>query len=119
MERPYTGNLWFVKELGDYHCLVCDSHLFESNHKFFSKSGLPAFWGSVKDATTVSEEDGTICCSECEANIGKFYNSGPLPTRQHFSVNSSALVFKTKEWFTLPPPKGNPEIETSSSGSII
>ena len=27
-ERPYTGDLYFVKDVGNYHCLVCDSNLF-------------------------------------------------------------------------------------------
>ena len=105
MERPYTGDKWFIKELGDYYCLVCDSKVFESNHKFFSKSGLPAFWGSCPESTTVNEEDGVVCCAECKSSLGQYYDKGPLPTRQHYSINSAALVFRSKEWFTLPPPR--------------
>lgn len=81
MERPYTGDKWFIKELGDYYCLVCDSKVFESNHKFFSKSGLPAFWGSCPESTTVNEEDGVVCCAECKSSLGQYYDKGPLPTR--------------------------------------
>ena len=27
-ERPYTGDLYFIKDVGDYHCIVCDNKLF-------------------------------------------------------------------------------------------
>jgi hypothetical protein len=28
MERPFTGDLWFNKDVGHYECLVCKSKLF-------------------------------------------------------------------------------------------
>ena len=26
-ERPYTGDYWWVKDVGSYHCIVCDSKI--------------------------------------------------------------------------------------------
>lgn len=28
MERPYTGDYWFTKEVGHYQCLTCSNKLF-------------------------------------------------------------------------------------------
>jgi peptide-methionine (R)-S-oxide reductase len=79
-ERAYTGMLWFTKELGDYHCRVCDAKLFESNHKFFSKSGLPAFWGSTPQAVNV-EETAVCSCVACSSHLGHLIPDGPQPTK--------------------------------------
>ncbi|MFO0131397.1 MAG: peptide-methionine (R)-S-oxide reductase [bacterium] len=29
MERPFTGDKWFNKDVGTYHCIVCDNHIFK------------------------------------------------------------------------------------------
>ena len=28
-ERSFTGDYWFVKDVGTYHCVKCESSLFE------------------------------------------------------------------------------------------
>jgi peptide-methionine (R)-S-oxide reductase len=73
---------WFAKELGDYHCVVCDSKLFESNHKFMSKVGLPTFWGAIRNAVNVGEagEEGhvpEVSCTGCSAHLGHLFPKGP------------------------------------------
>lgn len=34
MERPYTGNLWYVVDVGHYECTVCNKILFTFDDKF-------------------------------------------------------------------------------------
>ena len=34
MERPFTGDLWFVKDVGHYECAVCNEILFSFEDKF-------------------------------------------------------------------------------------
>lgn len=28
VERAYTGNIWFERDVGTYHCIRCDKELF-------------------------------------------------------------------------------------------
>ncbi len=40
MERPFTGHLWQLMEVGDYSCLLCDSKLFRCSQKLNSQVSL-------------------------------------------------------------------------------
>ena len=49
-ERPFTGDLWWIKDVGIYECINCTSKLFMSDHKYTSKSGYPTFWNHMIDS---------------------------------------------------------------------
>ncbi len=40
-ERAFTGVYWDCKDDGTYGCVVCETELFSSDHKYDSGSGWP------------------------------------------------------------------------------
>lgn len=53
MERPFTGDKWFEKDVGYYHCTVCESKLFNWDQKFQTPNGMASFWHHEKNAVKV------------------------------------------------------------------
>lgn len=102
-ERPFTGDYWWVKDVGAYHCIVCDSKLYPSHYKYFPPTGHCAFWAAEESAVKVEEQECELKCNKCESHLGHLYNDGPSPTYLHHQVKSGALLFKEKPWFQLPP----------------
>ena len=49
-ERPFTGDLWWLKDVGIYYCKCCTQRLFMSDHKYETKTGYPTFWNHIIDA---------------------------------------------------------------------
>ena len=41
-------------------------------------------------------------CSNCEAHLGFVYDDGPAPFGKRFQLNSVAINFTPKPWFTIP-----------------
>ena len=42
-ERPFSSELCSLFEPGRYHCVCCDTPLFDSTSKFDSRTGWPSF----------------------------------------------------------------------------
>lgn len=82
-ERPYTGDYWWVKDVGNYHCIVCHNLLFPSHYKFFPNTGHAAFFASKKDATII-ENENEVKCTSCSAHLGHVLEDGPFPTKKHY-----------------------------------
>lgn len=99
-ERPFTGDLWWTKEVGMYECVGCSQKLFMSDHKYEHKGGYPTFWNHVIDAIDFKTdnlsrppynnafEDPTlknkqpiqrVICSNCDSHLGIVYEDGPAP----------------------------------------
>jgi len=104
-ERPYTGDLWWNKDVGMYSCKCCTQKLFMSDHKYESKSGYPTFWNHIIDAVEFKKdvlsrphysnafEDPNLknkqpvqrcLCSNCESHLGFIYDDGPAPFGKRF-----------------------------------
>jgi hypothetical protein len=48
MERPFTGDFWWLKDVGTYSCKVCTQKLFLTEHKFNNaNNGYPNFWNHI------------------------------------------------------------------------
>jgi len=50
-ENPFSGEYNDFDQPGKYFCICCDKHLFNSEHKFESGCGWPAFHKAQSDST--------------------------------------------------------------------
>ena len=57
MERPFTGDLYWIKDVGMYSCTVCSQKLFMSDHKYQDKSGYPTFWNHILHAVDFKRDN--------------------------------------------------------------
>lgn len=104
-ERPFTETFAKNQESGSYHCGACNKLLFESESKFDSGCGWPAFDRSVEGSieyvkdTSFGMQRIEIRCTDCGSHLGHIFNDGPTPTGQRYCVNSLSINFtdQTKE----------------------
>ena len=50
MERAFTGDYWWVNDVGRYECKCCKQKLFMWDHKFINRSGYATFWNCLTNA---------------------------------------------------------------------
>ncbi len=102
-ERPFSSELYEVKEEGTYVCAGCKNPLFSSFAKFNSGSGWPSYfqpyyrrslnvgtdnsYGMVRDALT---------CKRCDGHLGHVFNDGPKPTGLRYCIDGDGLLFVPK-----------------------
>ncbi len=90
------------KRHGSYHCINCDTKLFESSAKYESGSGWPSFFESLPDVfeTKIDHLLGyprkEYHCKNCGGHHGHIFDDGPNPTGKRFCNNGVCLSFKPK-----------------------
>ncbi len=99
-EYAFSGEYAHSTGDGIYHCICCDTPLYDSKTKYDSGTGWPSFWQPISSMNIVKSSDSSlgmerdaISCRLCDAHLGHVFDDGPRPTGLRYCMNSVSLRF--------------------------
>ncbi|CCQ09305.1 Peptide methionine sulfoxide reductase MsrB [Pseudoalteromonas luteoviolacea B = ATCC 29581] len=103
-ERPFSSQACTVFTPGEYHCVCCNTLLFDANEKFDSRSGWPSFTQPAEVEAIAYLADHShgmtrveIVCNVCDAHLGHVFPDGPPSSGLRYCVNALSLVKNESE----------------------
>ncbi|MCA9622922.1 MAG: peptide-methionine (R)-S-oxide reductase MsrB [Myxococcales bacterium] len=83
-ERAFSSEMCALFEPGIYHCICCDTPLFDSTTKFDSGTGWPSFTQPLTEDAVAYHSDRSYgmvrvetVCNVCDAHLGHVFPDGP------------------------------------------
>jgi len=100
-ERAFTGEYDKHFAEGEYTCAGCGAKLFESDSKYNSGCGWPAFTKPAEGEAVAEHRDMShgmirteVTCSNCDGHLGHVFPDGPPEEGGlRYCINSAALDF--------------------------
>ncbi len=100
-ERAFTGQYDKHYEEGTYTCAGCGTVLFESDAKYNSGCGWPAFTKPAENEKIEEKRDVSfgmirteVLCAECGGHLGHVFPDGPPEEGgMRYCINSLSLDF--------------------------
>jgi peptide-methionine (R)-S-oxide reductase len=97
-EPPFSTLLDDVDQPGTYVCAGCRAELFDSDTRYESGSGWPAFSAPVTEDALTEESDRRdgasrveVRCACCDGHLGHVFPDGPGSAGRRYCINTVAL----------------------------